>query len=241
MCLPAKIFTLGLPLLRPEHRRFRVAATGFEIVWMNEGDSSFTATLDFEARVDLASIGRFARTLVWMALGPVDVQVWVKGDRLVGGVLQAEPVQSYDWRKVLDIVDTLESLPSDAELPRPCASVADIAASAKDLYLMHEALSDSDVADGIPAPAGRSDRIHRGALLLDGPGRQPDRLCPGRKKARCRCRYAERPPATRPDATETRMRMMSDDYRHHLSSMAAAGTVMELNDFAEFVRAMKGE
>jgi hypothetical protein len=35
--------------------------------------------------------------------------------------------------------------------------------------------------------------------------------------------------------------MMSDDYRHHLSSIAAAGTVMELNDFAEFVRAMKGE
>jgi hypothetical protein len=43
------------------------------------------------------------------------------------------------------------------------------------------------------------------------------------------------------DATETRRRMMLDDYRHHLSSMAASGTVMELNDFAEFVRAMKGE
>jgi hypothetical protein len=254
MCLPAKIYTLGMPLLRPEQQRFRVAATGFEIVWVNDGDSSFTASLDFGARVDLASIGRFARTLVWMEQGPIDVQVWVKGHRLVGGVLEADPVrQSYDWQKVLDVVETLELLPSDAELPRPCASVADIGAAAKDLYLMHEVLSDSTFRmEFLPLPGAPTDFI---AALYYSTARVGDltayalverRLIAAADVEDGRRRLDFDRPIIREswlvaDATETRRRMMLDDYRHHLSSMAASGTVMELFDIAEFVRAMKGE
>jgi len=50
---PAKIYTLGMPWLPFEEQRFRVSATGFEIVWVNNGGSEANARLDFDARVPL--------------------------------------------------------------------------------------------------------------------------------------------------------------------------------------------
>src|SRR5258706_10307618 len=123
MVLPAKIFTVGMPWLPIEEQRFRVSAAGFEIVWVNNGDSNFTANLDFKASVDLDTIRRFATIIVWLGQGPVDVQVWAKGRRMVGGVLNADPGQrTYDWQKVLDVVNTLKSLHLNADAPALCIS-----------------------------------------------------------------------------------------------------------------------
>jgi hypothetical protein len=249
MSLPAKLYFLGMPWLAPREQRFRVAATGFEIVWVTDGDSNFTANLDFGSRTDLDTIGRFATTIIWLGQGPIDVQVWAKGGRLVGGVLNPDTRQhhGYDWQKVLDIVETLKSLPPNASAPWLQLSVVDIDKGARDVYLMHQVVSapsfrfefmplpdtpevfttllyysTADVGD-LTAFALIERRVRASATLGDG-RRRVDL-----DKAIIRESWIVH------DATDAQRLMMRDDYAHHLGEMSKVDSVMDLGDIALLV------
>jgi hypothetical protein len=255
MSLPAKLYVLGMPWLPPSDQRFRVAATGFEIVWMNDGDSSFTANLDFASRSDLDTIGRFATTIIWLCQGPIDVQVWAKGGRLVGGVLNADSRQhhGYDWQKVLDIVETLKSLPANASAPWLQLSVVDIDKGAHDVYLMHQVVSapsfrfefmplsdtpevfttllyysTADVGQ-LTAFALIERRVLASATLDDG-RRRVDL-----DKAIVRESWIVH------DASDAQRLMMREDYDHHLGKMSEVDSVMDLADIALLVRSTKSQ
>ncbi len=250
--LPGKIYTLGMPWLPFEEQRFRVSATGFEIVWVNNGDSNFTARLDFTARVSLSGIARFASVITWLGQGPVDVQVWVKGHRMVGGVLNADPGdRRYDWRKVLDIIDTLKALNPNTDTPELCVSVADIDAAARDLYLMHEVASAPSVQlEFLPLPDVSSDfdsvLYYSGAevgnltayALVERKVRGATDAGDGRRQI-----YFDKPIVRESwivaDATDAQRTLMNGDYQYHLSQMQGGCRVLELGDIAVFVRSLQ--
>jgi hypothetical protein len=248
--VPAKIFTLGMPWLSIEEQRFRVAAAGFEIVWANDGGSKFTANLDFQACVDLDSIRRFATITVWLGEGPVDVQIWTKGRRIAGGFLNADPGQrTYDWQKVLDVVNTLRAL--NAEAPPLCVSLNDIDAGARDLYLMHEVVSAPSIRlDFLPLPDVPNDfgavlyystaqvrnlTVH---ALVERRVRRAINIEDGRRRI-----DFDRPIIRESwivaDASDTQRTLINDDYQHHLSQMQNNSKVLELGDIALFVRSLQ--
>jgi hypothetical protein len=248
--VPAKIFTLGMPWLPIEEQRFRVAGAGFEIVWANAGGSKFTANLDFQACVDLDSIRRFTTVTVWLGEGPVDVQIWAKGHRIAGGVLNADPGQrTYDWQKVLDVVNTLKTL--NAEAPPLCISLSDIDAGAKDLYLMHEVVSAPSIRlDFLPLPGAPNDfgavlyystaevRNLTAHALVERRVRRAVDIEDGRRVV-----DFDRPIIRESwivaDASDVQRTLIDDDYQHHLSQMQKDSKVLELGDIALFVRSLK--
>ena len=250
--LPATIFTLGMPWLPVEERRFRVSAVGFEIVWVNNGDSTFTANLDPKTRVDLDAIARFATTCVWLGQGPIDVQVWHKGRRMIGGVLNADPGQpTYDWQKVLDVVETLKSFHFNTDAPGLTVSVVDIDAGAKDLYLMHEVVSAPTVRlEFLPVPGESNDfttvlyysSADVGNLtayaLVERKVRSATDMGDGRR------RIDFDKPIIREswivaDASDVQRTLIYDDYQHHLSQIQKDCKVLELSDIALFVRSLQ--
>lgn len=250
--LSAKIFTLGMPWLPFEEQRFRVSAIGFEIVWANDGDSKFTASLDFNVRVSLGEIERFATVITWLGHGPVDVQVWVKGARMVGGVLSSDPGQrKYDWRKVIDVVKTLQSLHPRVDTDELYISVADIDAGARDLYLMHEVTSTAPLSlEFFPLPEQTYDfsvvLYYCTATVgnLTAYALVERRVLNWTRGHEGRRRVEFGPAIIKeswiiPDASETKSRMVVDDYQHHLSEMEKGTKVLELSDIAVFVRSLQ--
>jgi len=249
----AKMFTLGMPFLPMKKQRFRVAATGFEIVWISD-DSKFTAKLDFNARVTLNEIGRFATVITWLGKGAVDVQVWGKGHRLVAGILAFDPGPlTYDWPKVSDIIETLNSLHSQANSDDLKISVADINAGAKDLYLMRQVTSPANIClDFFPLldhPYDFSTALYyctadvaalTAYALVE---RKVSRWSEG-EGGRRRVEFG--PPIIRESwvisaATEMQRKMIVDDYRHRLSDLEKSSKVLELGDVAAFIRSLKND
>lgn len=246
--LPAKIYTLGMPWLPFEQQRFRVSATGFEIVWVNNGSSKFTARLDFKARVSLREIARFATVITWLGQGPIDVQVWAKGRRMVGGVLNTDPGHlTYDWRKVVDIIDTLKTLNPNTDSPELCVSVAEIDAAARDLYLMHQVASAPSVKlELLPfsGVSGDFDSVlyYSGAevgnltafVLVERKVYSTTEVEDGRRQI-----YFDKPIIRESwivaDVTDAQRALMDGDYQYHLSHMQADQRVIELGDIALFV------
>jgi hypothetical protein len=204
-----------------------------------------------KTRVPLDAILRFATLITWLAQGPVDVQVWVKGRRMVGGFLNADPNQKkYNWKKIIEIVETLISLsPSSDEI---CAtSVTEIDSAGRDLYLMHEVVSAPSIrmefrpfADtpqdfdsilyyssvevgGLVAFALVQRKI-RNAIEIDGGKRQIDFDKPIIRESWIVARQ-----------TQTHQALIDADYKNHLSQIEAAGKPIDLGDIATFIRSLK--
>jgi hypothetical protein len=250
----AKMFILGMPFLPVENQRFRVAATGFEIVWISDSDSTFTASLDFNARVTLNEIGRFATVITWLKKGSVDVQVWGKGHRLVGGVLAFDPGRlTYDWSKVSDMVETLNSLHSKAETDDLRVSVGDINAAARDLYLMYQVTSAPNICLEFYPLSGQF--YDFGSVLyysvadvgtLTAYALVERKLSQWSEGEGGRRRVEFGPPIIREswvvsEASETQRKMIIDDYQHHLSEMEKSTKTLEVGDIAVFIVSLKSE
>lgn len=250
--LPAKLFTLGMPWLPFEEQRFRVSATGFEAVWSKNADSRFTASLDLSARVPLVEIHRYATVVTWLSRGPVDVQIWAKGCRIVSGVLShSSGRQHYDWEKILNVVAMLQSLHGNLDEEALRVSVIDIDTGAKDLYLMHEVTSSNNLQlEFLPIPGQSYDFS---AVLYYSTATVGDatayalverRVQHWSDSAGGRCRVVFGPPLLREgwlisNLSDPQRRMIHEDYQHHLRDMEKDTTVLELNDIATFIRSQR--
>jgi len=172
---------------------------------------------------------------------------------MVGGVLNADPGQrKYDWRKVLDVVETLDSLHPKTDSDKLHLSVAEIDASARDLYLMHQVTSPAAVAlEFFPLPdqaydfkavlyysAANVGNLTAYALVERKLLRWSDNGEEGRRRV-------EFGPAiireswVISDAGEAQRKMIVDDYQHHLSEIEKRTKVLELSDIAVFVRSLQ--
>lgn len=248
--LPAQLFTAGLPGWPPEQRRFRVAATDFDIIWTSGGESEFNIELSYEARVDIDRIYRYALVMVWLEKGVVDVQVWVKGARLAGGTLGAKSQNwKYDWQKVLDVLLTLKSL-----LPNGAAtfaiSVADINRAATSLYLMHETISSPSLRfEFLPL----SDQVYdftkilyysiaeAGDLVAFAIAERNVRSWGQGEAGRLRVDFDR--PIIRDSwvvrgTIKTHEKMVSDDYAKHVAVVERNTKVLVLNNITDFIRSM---
>ena len=174
---------------------------------------------------------------------------------MVGGVLNADSRQhrGYDWQKVLDIVETLKSLPANASAPWLQLSVVDIDKGARDVYLMHQLVSapnfrfefmplsdtpevfttllyysTADVGE-LTAFALIERRVLASATLGDG-RRRVDL-----DKAIVRESWIVH------DASDAQRLMMREDYDHHLGKMSEVDSVMDLADIALLVRSTNSQ
>lgn len=83
--------------------------------------------------------------ITWLGEGSIDVQVWVRNKRVLGGTLEAGGIdKGADWPKVREIVATLRGLQPrvDASL---VVSLSDIGRSMRDLYTMHQVTSPNEM------------------------------------------------------------------------------------------------
>lgn len=247
--VPGKVFSLGMPWLPIEQQRVRVSAPGFEVVWLNEGESRFTASLHAEARVPLDDIHNFATMITWLGAGSIDVQAWVGNTRFLGGTLEADGIRKgADWPKVREIVATLRGLQprADASLT---VSLADIRRSMRDLYLMHQVTSPSEMClEFEPFP----DQTYDFEKMLYYATANAGELAAYALVEREVLRWAEAPDGRRKvefgvpiireswlvaNACEQQRRLMDGDYDHHLAQMQKASKVVGLRDIGTFVRA----
>jgi hypothetical protein len=248
--VPAQIFMAGLPGLPLERRRFRVAATGFDIVWENGRESKFNIELSYASRVDIERIYRYALVMVWLEKGAVDVQVWVNGTRLAGGTLVTESQNwVYDWQKILDVLATLKSL-----LPNGAAtfeiSVADINRGAASLYSMHEMVSSPSIRFEF---SPLSDQVYdftkmlyysiagAGDLVAFAIVERNVRSWEQSEAGQLRVDFDR--PIIRESwivrgTTNTREKMASDDYAKHVAALEQDAKVLVLNNITDFIRSM---
>lgn len=247
--VPGKVFGLGMPWLPIEQQRLRVSALGFEIVWLNEGDSKFTASLHSDTRVPLDDIHNFATMITWLGAGSIDVQVWVRNKRVLGGTLEADGIQrGADWSKVREIVATLRSLQPRAD-GSLVISLADIGRSMRDLYTMHQVTSPHEMClEFEPFP----DRPYDFERMLYYTTADAGELTAYALVEREVLRWAKAPEGRRKvefgvpiireswlvaTAGEPQRILMDEDYDHHLAQMQKASKVVGLRDIAAFLRA----
>jgi hypothetical protein len=252
LSVPGKIFTLGMPWIPAAQQRFRVAATGFEVIWMNEGESKFTASLLADARVPLSEISRFVTVITWLGLGPVDVQVWVGNRRLVGGVLNSDDDrQNPNWSRMRDIVETLRSLQPLSGSVELCASLADIQSGSKDLYLMHEVIGNYDMCmefQPIPGPAYDFTKVlyystvDAGDLtayaLVERDVLSWADVEGGRKKVDFG-RPTIRESWLVTNADEGQRLLMIEDFEYHLAQLEKNNKILNIGDIQVFVQNLK--
>lgn len=248
--VPGKIFGPGMPWLPLEQQRLRVSAPNFEIVWSKQGESKFTASLHAETRVLLDEIYNFSTIMTWLGAGAIDVQVWFRNRRFLGGTLEADGNRKgSDWIKVREIVETLRGLQPKTD-PTLTVSVAEIGRSTRDLYLMHQVTCPSEMClDFEPLP-GHSYDFEK---LLYYATADAGELTAYALVERDVLRWADASVGWRKvefgapiireswlvaNADEAQRKLVSEDYDYHLAQMQKAGKVVGLRDIAAFVRSL---
>ena len=243
-----KVFGLGMPWLPKEQQRVRVSAPGFEIVWSIEGQSKFTARLDSETRVPLDDVLNFSTMMAWLGTGVIDVQVWVRNRRFLGGVLEADDVRrGADWDKVREVVATLRGLQpnSDSTLT---VSVADIGRAVPQLYRMHQFTCPSEMSlEFEPFPDQPYDfekvlyytTADAGELTAYALVEREVLHWGEAPKGRKRVEFGG--PVVREswlvaNADEAQRKLAEGDYQYHLAQMQKTAKVLGMNDIAGFVR-----
>ena len=172
---------------------------------------------------------------------------------MIGGVLNADPGQpTYDWQKVLDVVETLKSLHLNTDAPELTLSVVDIDVGARDLYLMHQVVSASNIClEFLPLPDVPNDftttlyysSLDAGNLTAFALVERKVSNALDVESGRRRIEFGR--PIIREswivaDASDAQRKMVHDDYQYHLSVLQKSGTVLELADIALFIRSLQG-
>jgi hypothetical protein len=245
--LPGKVFGLGMPWLPKEQQRVRVSAPGFEMVWSIEGQSKFTASLHSENRVPLDEILNFSTMMAWLGTGAIDVQVWVRNRRLLGGMLEADDVRrGADWDKVREIVETLRGLQPNSD-PTLTVSVADIGRAARELYRLHQFTCPSEMSlEFDPLP----DQPYDFEKALYYATADAGELTAYALVEREVLRWAEASEGRKlvefgapiireswlvANADEAQRILADGDYRYHLEQMQKTSRVADLGDISAFV------
>jgi hypothetical protein len=77
-------YVTGLPEVPDDQKTYRFSAGFLEMLW-GPSTSSFTAHLDRDQKHALATLENYVALNEWCAQGPVDLQVWFKERRAIGG------------------------------------------------------------------------------------------------------------------------------------------------------------
>lgn len=252
MQVQAKVYTLGMPFLPKSQQRSRVAAPGFEIIVGTDEDSKFTAKLDINSQVPLGEVRRFAAVMTWLRDGPIDLQIWALGRRVMGSVLTGDtgPMR-HDWRKILDVVDTLSSLSSSPADP-PSLRVMDILMHTRELYLMHQVVTASNIQlEFAPFEEGpnRFDRVLyystaqfsnlTAFALIERPLRKAVELNDGRRQLEFGVPILLENWIIS-DAGPPQLAMIDSDYRHHVE-VSDRDRLLELGNIDTFIRSLGQE
>ena len=136
--LKGHAYGMGLPGIPADQKRVRFSAGFIEMLWVPGGQSEFSAHLDGGDRHDLATIEDYVVLNEWLDAGPVDLQVWTKGRRAIGGTVNCtESSLGLDRPK----------LSSALRLLRSIAGHQNPELSLYDLYVASGLRTFSDVAD----------------------------------------------------------------------------------------------
>lgn len=85
-----QVFTTGFPGRPVSEQAFRFSTETIEMIWTPGKKWSFEVDLDWKKYTGLSVIEDFAKLNTWADRGPVDVQVWTNGKRMLAGTLKLQ-------------------------------------------------------------------------------------------------------------------------------------------------------
>ena len=114
--LNGDVYVPGIPNLPLDKRRIRYAADFLEIMWTGDRGYVPRITVDGEEKKPLVSIEKFATLAAWTHVGPVDLQIWINGNRVVGANLDVNQWDKHtDWSRLSQICQLLLSIAGPSE------------------------------------------------------------------------------------------------------------------------------
>jgi hypothetical protein len=113
--LAGKVYGANFPGLPREQKRLRFSASVLEILWGPGEGSECSARLGTSEKQDLATIENFVTLNEWFDAGPIDLQVWYKGRRVIGGITRLQESElAADWPKLGMAMRLLRSIAGPA-------------------------------------------------------------------------------------------------------------------------------
>ncbi|NUB08591.1 hypothetical protein FW320_20715 [Azospirillum sp. Vi22] len=120
-------YGIGLPSVPDHQKRIRFSAGFMEILYGLDGKAEFNIHLDGGDKHSLATIEDCSMLNEWLTAGPVDLQVWAEGKRVVGGTVNCgDSPPQLNWSK---LSSTLRLLRSIAGHQNPEMSLYDLRAA----------------------------------------------------------------------------------------------------------------
>lgn len=245
--IEAQVFVADLPDSAERKTRFRFSAEYIDVIWSGSGSGRCDLSLDHDRKMDLQTIQEYATIHSWGHMGPVEVQIWFKGSRVLSGTTEMEQGKQYDgWPKIRDITTTLRQIcsPSDERIIR--LSIRQIAQKFSDLHLVSQAISPSvfllDLVPPTPLPE-RIDillyylEVQVGSyvfyVLMERPFRHE-----GESDGRRRIVFGK--PTIREmyvlqDPTDQQRQQMADDYERYFNESAKSMNPIGLRNLKEFL------
>jgi hypothetical protein len=102
--LPGEIFVPGIPNLPEEYRKFRVHTDLLQFTCArgeghNVAFGDFTASFGTEERTNIDQLDQMAALWSWFEAGPLEIELWVDGARLLRGQIETktDKDQGYWW------------------------------------------------------------------------------------------------------------------------------------------------
>jgi hypothetical protein len=244
--LPGHVYGGVIPGVPDEKKRLRFSAGFFELLWQPVGDSEFRTNLDGQDKHDLATIDDYCVLNELLAAGPIDLQIWSKGKRLIVGTLRHKDMQTDRvWKTLASALRLLRSIAGrhqvkvslgDLFLSTGLKTFSDVA-DAGSLRIEFEPLSNTpsepfttmlywcDVDVGDYAFCAVIERAVVEDIMIDGRRRVTAR------EHRCIDSYV----LTKP--SEADRKMMEADYQRHLSRLKETGSPLDLANLREFIAA----
>ena len=244
--LHGRVYGFGIPGMREDQRRLRFSAAFCELLWGPNAESKFHATLDGREKYDLAMIEDYVALNEWLVTGPIDLQVWSEGKRVIGGILRCKGSKSsQEWKELAPALRMLRSIAGhekarvslcDLNLASGLKTFAEIA-GAGSIRIEFEPLPDAPAGPftailywyhvdlGDYAFYALIERIVVEDIMTEGKRRVTAR------GHRCVESYVLTKPA------ESDRKMMEADYERHLNRLKEKDTPLGLADLREFLTA----
>lgn len=106
--LKGHAYGIGLPGISDFQKRIRFSAGFLELICGQDGQADFTAHLDVCNKHELATLEDYTALNEWLTTGPVGLQVWTNGKRVIAGTLKNSVDSSgINWRNLSSALSLL--------------------------------------------------------------------------------------------------------------------------------------
>lgn len=154
--LDGDLIFASLPGLPAERAKARIRTPVLDIVWAFSGQSSFNIHINTADRRSPVELEQACRLLGWGGQGPVDVQVSVNDERLMGAELlvNAAPDQP-GYARLMHLMEPLVRVSRHLKSKVPAISIEEVDESNK-LELFYSFIMGTEMQANTVAPAGEA-------------------------------------------------------------------------------------